>query len=79
MSLIYLFLSFDRWDTTTKLMAGSIASQETETDYTSKWYMNYGNSICIFLFTSAFISSVSPIAIYFLFSLFRFKDRGFKK
>lgn len=79
MSLIYLFLSFDGWDTTAKLMAGTIASPETETDYTSKWYMNYGNSICIFLFTSAFISSVGPVGIYSLFAFFRFRDRGFKR
>lgn len=79
MSLIYLYLSFDSLDATAKLMAGSIASQETETDYTSKWYMNYGNTICIFLFTSAFISSASPMGIYSLFAFFRFRDRGFKQ
>ena len=79
MSLIYLFLSFDSTDATAKLMGGSIASPKTEDDYTSKWYMNFGNKICIFLFTSAFISSASPVGIYSIFAFWRFKDRGFKK
>ena len=35
MSLIYLFLSFDSMDTTAKLMAGTIASPDTETDIPS--------------------------------------------
>jgi len=53
-------------------------SSEIYPGFTPAWYMNTGLSICLFLFTSSFISSFNKIKTYMKAEFKRFIDRTYK-
>lgn len=78
MGIIALISSFDRWGITDRLMGGIVAKKEYYTDFNSDWYMNIGKKICIFIFTSAFLSNLADLRNYAFVITKRFRDRGYK-
>mmetsp|Transcript_4428 Transcript_4428/g.6507 ORF Transcript_4428/g.6507 Transcript_4428/m.6507 type:complete len:201 (+) Transcript_4428:5370-5972(+) len=51
---------------------------DTYDDFNPDWYMDTGNAICVFLFTSSFITNIQDLRMFLQAMLRRLWDRGFK-
>ena len=47
-------------------------------NFSQKWYMDTGQNICLFLFTSVFVVNIRSINVYIQELVKRFYDRGMK-
>ena len=58
------------------MLGKSIPKPDYYIDFTTGWYKEIGNAICIFVFASAFLNNVSYFFFYFIFGCRRAWDRG---
>ena len=78
MGLIQLVSSFNQNNITDKLMFNAIAEKKSYEGFSSDWYMEIGNSICIFIFASSFLNNTTHILRYIITGVRRIQDRRFK-
>ena len=76
MGLMQLITSITLLAVMNKILLGDAG--DTYDDFNPDWYMDIGNSICVFLFTSSFISNFSDLRLFSTAMLKRLFDRGFK-
>lgn len=77
MGLIQLVSSFNQ-NYTNKLMLNAIAEKKNFEGFSSDWYMEIGNAICIFIFASAFLNNIMHVLQYITTGVRRIQDRRFK-
>jgi hypothetical protein len=59
-------------------MGGNIPLPKYYIDFTSGWYIEVGNAICIFVFSSAFLANLSYFFFYFVAVILRACDRRWR-